>query len=78
VVSETASRLSFLQDLLRDCCTKRRVREKLDVAAGAAVTVEPEPAPPKPKKRAKKPIERLKALPKFNVQKQLQVRQLAE
>lgn len=74
VVSGITGRLDLLQGVLRNCCTRRSVRAKLDKP--------PEPDPElvtvknvvEPKHaRGMKPVERLRKLPQFNVQQQLQL-----
>lgn len=81
-------RLELLQDVLRDCCTRRRALDKLREEAGP----KPEPEPPKPTKPDepeslpeslmkiwvhgdKRPVEQLKKVPDFNVQQQLQTQE---
>jgi hypothetical protein len=77
VVDGLLGRLDLLQDVLRDCCTRRDVRERLDAPpepSAMAMSVE-EDAPEPDKLKDKKPIERLQKMPSFNVQKQLQLQQ---
>lgn len=74
VVDGLLGRLDLLQDVLRDCCTRRGVREKLNALpepAAMMMSVEEDADAVK----TKKPIERLQKMPRFDVQQQLQLQQ---
>ena len=100
ITGQLEGRTEFLKEVLRDCCTRRRARERLDREEPSEVGMGVSPSegvgghvemhvagdvPKKPEilkkfmgvmsKKKELPIERLRKVPDFNMQQQLQMQE---